>query len=70
MGFQVVGEDRRRLIGRGAVGEIRREGRRASTKRRRNYTDLGLDLGERDEHVACRVSALAIRDKTCWEAEM
>ena len=40
------------------------------TKRRREYTDLWLHLGEREEQVACHASALAMTDKTCREAEM
>ena len=32
-------------------------------KRKRNYTDLGSDLGERDEHAACHAMALAMIDE-------
>ena len=31
-----------------------------ATERRREYTDLGLDLGERKEQVVCHASALAL----------
>ena len=31
-----------------------------ATEQRREYTDLGLDLGEREEQVACHGSALAL----------
>ena len=41
-----------------------------ATERRREYTDLGLDLGERKEEVACHTSALAMTDKARREAEM
>ena len=43
-----------------------------ATKRMREYTDLGLDLGERNEHVACHASglALALTDKACQKAQM
>ena len=41
-------------------------------ERRRECTDLGLDLGEREEQVVCYVSvlALAMTDKARREAEM
>ena len=29
-------------------------------RKKREYTDLGLDLGEREEQVACHASALAL----------
>ena len=59
VGSQVIDEDRGRLYGRRTVGEVRRGGRRSSD-RTKEYTDLGLDLGEREEQVACYASALAI----------
>ena len=41
-------------------------------ERRRECTDLGLDLGEREEQVVCHVSVLAlpITDEARREAEM
>ena len=41
-------------------------------ERRREYTDLGLDLGEREEQVVCHASALALAmtDEARREAEM
>ena len=39
-------------------------------ERRRKCTDLGLDLGEREEQVVCHASALAMTDEACREAEM
>ena len=67
MGSQVSGIDRSRFPGR-TVGEIGRGGRRG----RREYTDLGLDLGEREEQVVCYASALALAmtDEAHQEAEM
>ena len=43
-----------------------------ATEQRRKYTNLGLDLDEREEQVACRDSALALAmtDKAHREAEM
>ena len=40
--------------------------------RRRKCTDLGLDLGEREEQVVCHVSALtlAMTDEARREAEI
>ena len=55
VGYQVVVEDRSRLPGGETVGEDE-----PATKRRRECTYLGLDLGEREEHVACHASALAL----------
>ena len=42
------------------------------TERRREYTNLGLDLGKREEQVACYAStlALAMTDEARWETEM
>ena len=31
-----------------------------ATERRREYTDLGLDVGKREQQVACDASALAL----------
>ena len=39
-------------------------------ERKREHTDLGLDLGEREEQVVCHASALAMTDESCREAEM
>ena len=41
-------------------------------ERRRECTDLGLDLGERQEKVVCHASAsaLAVTDEAHQEAEM
>ena len=43
-----------------------------ATGRRREYTNLGLDLGEREEQVVCHTSALALAmtDDARREAEM
>ena len=40
------------------------------TEQRREYTDLGLNLGEREEQVACHASALAMTDEVCQEMEV
>ena len=68
VGSQVSGINQSRLPGRRAVGEVRRGGRRG----RRDSTDLGLDLGEREEQVVCHASALALAmtDEARREAEM
>ena len=39
-------------------------------ERRRECTDLGLDLGEREVQVVCHASALAMTDEARREAEM
>ena len=72
VGFQVIGEDRSRLPGRKTAREGGDEEEEPATKRRREYTDLGLELGERDKQIACHASALvlAMTDEARWEAEM
>ena len=41
-------------------------------ERRKEYIDLGLDLGEREEQVVCHATALALAiiDKARRKAEM
>ena len=65
---QVSGIDRSRFPGRRTVEKVRRGGRRG----RRECTDLGLDLGEREEQVVCHASVLALTmtDEARREAEM
>ena len=50
--------------------KTRKESRRESEGR--EYTELGLDLSEREKHVVCHVSALALAmtDEARQEAEM
>ena len=49
MGYQVIGEDRSRLRGSRTFGKLGDEEEEPATERKREYTDLGLDLvlGER-----------------------
>ena len=56
----------------GKLGEEEDEDEDPATERRKEYTDLGLDLREKEEQVACYASvlALAMTDETRWEAEM
>ena len=63
---QVSGIDRSRFPWRRTVRKFRRGGRRG----RRECTDLGLDLGEREEQVVCHATALAMTDEARREAEM
>ena len=58
VGSQVSGIDRSRLHGRRTVGEEDEE--ESTTERRRGYTVLGFNLGEREEQVVCHASALAL----------
>ena len=44
----------------GKLEEKEDEEEEAATERRREYTDLGLDLCESEEQVACHASALAL----------
>ena len=75
VGSQVIGEDRSRFPGRGAVGKLEEEKdeeKEPATERRREYTDLRVDLGDRVEEVACHASALALAltNEARREAEM
>ena len=44
----------------GKLGEDEDEDEEPATKRKRYYSDLGLDLGEREEQVVCHASALVL----------
>ena len=67
MGSQVIGEAE--FLGEQQLGKLREE-EEPATQRRIEYTDLGLDLSEREEQFACYASALAMTDEACREAEM
>ena len=56
----------------GKLGEEEDEKKEPVTERRRECTDLGLDLGEREEQVVCHASALALAmtDEARREVEM
>ena len=56
----------------GKLGEEEDEEDEPAIERRRECTDLGLDLGEREEQVVCHASALALAmtDEAQQEAEM
>ena len=67
VGPQVSGIDQSRFPGRRTVGEVRREDEEdePAIQQRRECTDLGLDLGEREEQVVRHASALAMTDRAC-----
>ena len=44
----------------GKLGENEDEEEEPATERRREFRDLRLDLGEREEQVACHASALTL----------
>ena len=53
--------------------KVKRGGRRPGDRtKEREWTDLGLDLGEREEQAACHASALALAmtDEACRQSEM
>ena len=54
------------------LGEEEDEEDEPAIERRRECTDLGLDLGEREEQVVCHASVLALvmTDEARREAEM
>ena len=54
------------------LGEEEDEEGEPTIEQRREYADLGLDLGEREEQVVCHASvfALAMTDEARREAEM
>ena len=63
VGSQVIGIDRNQFPVRRTVGEVGEEEDQEgepAIERRRECTDLGLDLGEREEQVVCHGSALAL----------
>ena len=76
VGSQVSGIDRNRFPGRrtqlGKLEEEEDEEDEPAIERRRECTDSGLDLGEREEQVVCHASALALAmtDEARREAEM
>ena len=75
VGSQVSGIDRSRFPGRRTVGKLgdrEDEKEEPATERRRECTDLALDLGEREGQVACHASALALAltDEARREAQM
>ena len=53
----------------GKLGEEDDEEGEPATERKREYIDLGLDLSERKEQVACHASALvlAMTNEACRE---
>ena len=69
MGSQVIEADSLREEQFKKLGEKERE---PAIKRKRECTDLGLDLGEREEQVVCHASALALAmtDEARRQAEM
>ena len=56
----------------GKLGEEEDEEGEPEIERRRECTDLGLDLQEREEQIVCHTSALALAttDEARREAEM
>ena len=54
------------------LGEEEDEEDEPAIEQRRECTDLGLDVGEKEEHVVCHASALALAmtDEAHREAEM
>ena len=68
VGSQVSGIDRSRFLWK--LGEEEDEEGGPAIERRRECTDLGLDLGEREEQVVCHASALAMTNEARREAEM
>ena len=59
-------------MGEEQLGKLGEEEEEPATERRREYTDLGLDLGKREGQIACHASALALAmtDEARREAEM
>ena len=72
MRSRVSGIDQCQFPGRRTVGKVRRRGRKASDRAKIKCTDLGLNLGEREDQVVCYASALALAmtDEARREAEM
>ena len=75
MGSQVGGVTETDSLGQEQLGKLREEEHdegELAIERRRECTDLGFDLGERDEQVVCYASAfvLAMTDEARREADM
>ena len=72
MRFQVSGIDRADSLEEEQLRKLGEEEGEPAIERRRECTDLGLDLGEREEQVVCHASALALAmtDEARREAEM
>ena len=47
-------------LGEEQLGKLGEEEEKPAAERRRKYTNLGLDLGEREKQVVCHASALAL----------
>ena len=56
----------------GKLREEENEDKESAPERRRENINLGLDLGDKDEHVVCHALALALAmtDEACRDAEM
>ena len=72
MRSQVSGIDRADSLEQEQLRKLGEEDGEPAIERRRKCTDLGLDLGEREEQVVCHASALALAmtDEARQEAEM
>ena len=68
---QVIAKTEAHSLGEEKLGKLGEE-EEPATERRREYRDLGLDLGEKEEQVVCHASALALvmTDEARREAEM
>ena len=73
MGSQVIWSlPKADFLGEEHLGKLREKEDEPATERRRKYTDLGSDLGKREEQVACHPSVLALMmtNEACREAEI
>ena len=75
VGSQVSGKTEADSLGEEQLGKLEEEEDEEgepAIERRRECTDLGLDVGEREEQVVCHASAmaLAMADEARREAEM
>ena len=72
MRSQVSSIDRSQFPEEEQFGKLGEEEDEPAIERRSECTDLGLDLGEREEQVVCHASALALAmtDEARREAEM
>ena len=72
VGSQVSGIDRADSLEEEQLRKLGEKEDEPAIERRRECTDLGLVLGEREEQVVCHASAvaLAMTDKVRREAEM
>ena len=58
------------FLGEEQLRKLGEEEEEPATERKREYTEVGSDLGEREEQVVCHASVLNMTDEARREAKM